>query len=113
MLIYLPAILGVVLATLVPQAAWAEAAGGAVLYQRHCSVCHGDKGTTAIWAKSGLRPQPRDFTTAEARKELTQQRMIASVTNGRPGTAMQPHKDLLSKKQIQDYVVLYCENLAK
>lgn len=79
-------------------------AEGEKIYSKHCSVCHGDKGTTAIWAKSGLRPQPRDFTTAEARKELTQQRMIASVTNGRPGTAMQPHKDLLSKKQIEQVV---------
>jgi mono/diheme cytochrome c family protein len=79
-------------------------AEGEKIYSKHCSVCHGDKGTTAVWAKSGLRPQPRDFTTAEARKDLTRQRMIASVTNGRPGTAMQPHKGILSKKQIEQVV---------
>ena len=79
-------------------------AAGEKIYSKHCSVCHGDKGTTAIWARSGLRPMPRDFTTAEARKELTKERMIVSVTNGRPGTAMQPHKDKLSKKEIEQVV---------
>lgn len=79
-------------------------AAGEKIYSKHCSVCHGDKGTTAIWARSGLRPMPRDFTTAQARKELSKERMIASVTNGRPGTAMQPHKDKLSKKEIEQVV---------
>ncbi|WP_455376737.1 c-type cytochrome [Kaarinaea lacus] len=79
-------------------------AEGEKIYSKHCSVCHGDKGTTAIWARSGLQPMPRDFTTAEARTELTKDRMIASVTNGRPGTAMMPHKDKLSKKEIEQVV---------
>lgn len=79
-------------------------AEGEKIYSKHCSVCHGDKGKTAVWAKSGLSPQPRDFTTAEARKELSKDRMIVSVTNGRPGTAMMPHKDKLSTKEIEQVV---------
>ncbi len=77
---------------------------GEKIYAKHCSVCHGDKGTTAIWARSGLNPQPRDFTTAQAREELTRERMILSVANGRPGTAMMPHKDKLSEKEIEQVV---------
>jgi len=79
-------------------------AEGEQIYAKHCSVCHGDQGTTAIWARSGLNPQPRNFTTAEARQELTRERMISSVTNGRPGTAMMPHKEKLSGKQIEQVV---------
>jgi mono/diheme cytochrome c family protein len=82
----------------------AKRVGGEKIYSKHCSVCHGDKGTTAIWARSGLNPQPRDFTTAEARNELTRERMIASVTNGRPGTAMMPHKGKLSVQEIEQVV---------
>jgi mono/diheme cytochrome c family protein len=80
---------------------------GEKIYSKYCSVCHGDKGNTAVWAKSGLNPQPRDFTTAQARKDLTRERMITSVTDGRPGTAMMPHKDKLSAKeigQVVDYI---------
>ncbi|WP_455208929.1 c-type cytochrome [Kaarinaea lacus] len=78
--------------------------GGEKIYSKHCSVCHGDKGTTAIWARSGLNPQPRDFTTAKAREELSRERMITSVVNGRPGTAMMPHKDKLSAQEIEQVV---------
>ncbi|WP_455201088.1 c-type cytochrome [Kaarinaea lacus] len=82
----------------------AKHVGGEKIYSKHCSVCHGDKGTTAVWARSGLNPQPRDFTTAEARKDLTRERMILSVANGRPGTAMMPHKDKLSSQEIEQVV---------
>jgi len=82
----------------------AQQVAGEKIYAKNCSVCHGDKGTTAFWARSGLNPQPRDFTTAKAREELTRERMISSVTNGRPGTAMMPHKDKLSSKEIEQVV---------
>ena len=77
---------------------------GEKIYSKNCSVCHGDKGTGALWAQSGLNPKPRDFTTSAARTELNRERMISSVTNGRPGTAMMPHKDKLSGKEIQQVV---------
>lgn len=83
---------------------FAKHAAGEKIYAKNCSVCHGDKGTTAIWARGGLNPQPRDFTTAKARQELTRERMINSVTNGRPGTAMMPHKERLSAKEITQVV---------
>jgi mono/diheme cytochrome c family protein len=82
----------------------AKHSAGQKIYAKNCSVCHGDNGQTAFWAKSGLNPQPRNFTTAKARKELTRERMIHSVTNGRPGTAMMPHKKRLTSKQIEQVV---------
>ena len=85
----------------------AKHVGGEEIYSKHCAVCHGDKGTSAVWARSGLNPQPRDFTTAQARQELTRERMLVSVANGRPGTAMMPHKDKLTAnemEQVVDYI---------
>jgi mono/diheme cytochrome c family protein len=76
----------------------------AALYLKNCSICHGDKGDANTRAQSGLFPKPRDFTTAEAAIELTRERMIDSVTNGRPGTAMVAHKKRLSEQQIADLV---------
>ena len=74
---------------------------GADLFKRNCASCHGDDGNTAIWARSGLNPAPRDFTTAQAASELTRERMIHSVTNGRPGTAMMSFTRKLSAEEIQ------------
>jgi hypothetical protein len=55
------------------------------IYQESCSVCHGDDGRGAVWGQASLSVPPRNFRTAESREELTRERMIASVTAGRPG----------------------------
>ena len=77
---------------------------GEAVYTQNCSVCHGDKGNTAYWARNGLKPPPRDFTGEEAKSILTRQRMITSVTHGRPGTGMQPFKSRLSAQEIEAVV---------
>lgn len=77
---------------------------GEKIYRKNCAVCHGDKGNTAYWAKNGLNPPPRDFTGPKAQAELTRDRMIHSITNGRPGTGMMPFKTRLSKEQIAEVV---------
>jgi mono/diheme cytochrome c family protein len=100
-----------------PQVAAATSVGGATpprraglgesVYKKHCSVCHGDNGNTAMWAQSGLNPPPRNFTSVAAKTELTRERMIQSVSQGRPGTAMQPFAKRLARKEIEavvDYV---------
>jgi mono/diheme cytochrome c family protein len=80
---------------------------GEEIYGRFCSVCHGDKGNTAVWARSGLNPPPRNFTSVQAKSELTRERMIQSVTNGRPGTGMMPFTSKLNTREIEavvDYI---------
>ena len=69
------------------------------LYHDYCSVCHGDAGDGRSHA-TGLVPPPRDFTSPSAAAELTRERMIASVSEGRPGTAMAPWKSQLEPGQI-------------
>lgn len=85
----------------------AEANPGQQLYKRHCAPCHGDQGSGANWTKNSLNPAPRDFTAPAARAELSRERMITSVTYGRPGTAMMPFGSRLSERevaQVVDYI---------
>ena len=80
---------------------------GAYIFHNYCSVCHGDKGDGQSRAREGLDPPPRNYTTPEAAIELTRERMINSVTHGRPGTAMIAWGSELSGPEIEgvvDYV---------
>ena len=81
-----------------------NASGGKAIYIKHCSACHGDNGNTAVWAKNGLNPPPRNFTSKASRDELSLERMISSVTHGRPGTAMMSFKSRLSEAEIETVV---------
>ena len=77
------------------------------IYRESCSVCHGDDGKGARWGQASLSVKPRDFTTEASWAELTRDRMIVSVTNGRPGTPMPGFASQLSPEQIEgivDYV---------
>lgn len=79
------------------QAASSKEDRGAQLYADNCSVCHGDKGAGSIWASSTLIPPPRDFSSAA----LSRDRMIASVSFGRPGTSMPAFGSQLSAEDIE------------
>lgn len=85
-------------------AAWSPAgrAGtdAAALYHNYCSVCHGDKGDGRSRATGALSTPPRDFTSAESRRELTRERIALAITHGRPGTAMVAWKSQLSDTDI-------------
>lgn len=77
---------------------------GKTIFHNYCSVCHGDKGDGQSRARNGLNPPPRNYTTPEAAIELTRERMIKSVTQGRPGTAMIPWVTELSGPEIEGVV---------
>lgn len=77
-----------------------EYQAGKKVFSDNCSVCHGDVGQGAIWTASGLFPKPANFTDEKKIAELTRSRMIFSVTNGRPETAMVSWSTRLSKDQI-------------
>ncbi|MDO8991397.1 MAG: c-type cytochrome [Sideroxyarcus sp.] len=91
--------LGLVCATADANAA--DAGRGSAIYAKSCSVCHGDRGDGNSWAKGQMRPPPRDFTSAQAKAELTRERIIASITHGRPGTAMSAFGSQLGKQDIE------------
>lgn len=78
---------------------------GRTVFAQNCMVCHGDHGQGAP-SSLGLIP-PRDFTTPQARTELTRERMLNSVTNGRPNTAMAGFAGRLPASDIEaavDYI---------
>jgi len=84
------------------------ASEGSRIYADYCSVCHGDTGKGAVWATTGLKPRPVDFTTEQTQTKLDRPRMIKSVAYGRAETAMTGWKNRLTDEQIEivvDYVI--------
>ncbi len=77
---------------------------GKRIYQERCKVCHGIKGDGKSFAANALNPQPKNFISAQSKKQLNLKRMLASATNGRPKTAMMPWKDILTAEEIRAVV---------
>lgn len=79
---------------------------GKTVYAHNCVVCHGERGQGSTHPVGGPVP-PRDLASPQARAELSRDRMIASVTDGRPGTAMAAFSDRLPAQDVEavvDYV---------
>lgn len=79
---------------------------GQRVYALNCAVCHGEKGSGAMWTRSALNPPPRDFSKSDP-QELTRERMLNSVSHGRPDTAMMPFSSRLAPHEIAaavDYI---------
>jgi len=70
------------------------------IYDETCSVCHGDDGGGAVWGQTSLSVPPRNFRSEQSRRQLSRERMIASVTYGRPNTPMPGFGTQLSPAEI-------------
>jgi len=79
-------------------------AQGKKIFEENCRVCHGDRGNGATWTNTVLDPPPRNFTSPQSRRVLTRERMLASVTYGREGTAMMSFAKRLSSEEVEDVV---------
>lgn len=80
---------------------------GKKIFAENCSVCHGDQGKGAAWGQDSLNPPPRNFTTTESAEILNRERIVLSITHGRPGTAMSAYGGRLSRIEINalaDYI---------
>ncbi|WP_426417159.1 c-type cytochrome [Aestuariirhabdus sp. LZHN29] len=71
------------------------------IYQNYCSVCHGEKGNGQSRATGGLAVPPRDFTSLASAQELSRERMIFSVSYGRPNTPMTSWINRLGQERIE------------
>jgi len=90
-------------------AAAAPGKNGLAVYNRHCYFCHGYSGDARTVASSMLTPPPRDFTTGP----LGRERMLEALRDGRPGTAMQPFRDVLSDTEMAAVVDFIRDNLQR
>ena len=77
---------------------------GRDIFYKYCKACHGDRGDGKTFAANVLNPPPKNFTTNASKKELTEQRMIRSITQGRKNTAMMPWQSRLTKEEIRAVV---------
>ena len=84
---------------------------GKKIYLERCQVCHGEKGNVNTFAASVLNPPPRNFTLEKSKRDLSKARMINSVNEGRPGSAMMPWKNILTQKEIRSVVNYIRKNL--
>jgi mono/diheme cytochrome c family protein len=90
--------------TFMPASTASDNSRGRTVFSKNCSVCHGEKGDGRSRAQGSLNPPPRDFTAPGVKAELTQERMITSVTFGRADTAMAGFKTQLSPEDINAVV---------
>jgi len=86
---------------------------GRDIFYKHCKACHGDKGDGKTFAANVLNPPPKNFTAEKSKEELTEERMIESVTKGRKGTAMMPWQSNLTQKEIRAVVHYIRKELMK
>ena len=84
---------------------------GRDIFFKHCRACHGDKGDGKTFAANVLNPPPKNFTSENSKQELTEDRMIQSVTEGRKDTAMMPWKSRLTQQEIHAVVLYIRKNL--
>lgn len=72
---------------------------GRKIYNFRCYYCHGYSGNARTLSSRFLTPPPGDFTRMQAHSP-GRESMIASVRNGRPGTAMAGFENILNAQDI-------------
>lgn len=73
---------------------------GRAIYNFRCYFCHGYSGDAKTLAATYLSPAPVDFTKALPER-LTEQSIVATLTQGRPETAMKSFQNVLSETEIR------------
>ena len=74
---------------------------GKETYKTYCVGCHGMKGKGDGPAGKMLTPPPADFTSKKTSGKADE-KLLATIGNGRPKTAMPPWKGTLSEQQMRD-----------
>jgi len=77
----------------------AQLEAGRKIYNFRCYFCHGYSGNAKTVAATFLAPPPLDFTHAKPGR-LTQQHIISTLKNGKPGTAMQSFSNVLNADEM-------------
>lgn len=73
---------------------------GRAIYNFRCYFCHGYSGDGQTLAATYLTPRPSNFKQAAA-DHLTSARVMTTLREGKPGTAMKPFTGILSDQEMQ------------
>ena len=82
---------------------------GKNLYQTNCLTCHGASGKGNGPLGPALIPPASDLTVT---KQKTDEELMATIQNGRAGTAMSPWNNILSQQELQN-VLAYVRSLSQ
>ncbi len=100
-----------------PVAAKDPAVEAEEIFKARCVTCHGEKGKGDGPGSAALNPKPRDYTSAEWQKSVTDDHIKQIIVGG--GTAvglsplMPPNPDLTDKPEVVEALVAVVRNLAK
>ncbi|HEX5802391.1 MAG TPA: c-type cytochrome [Azospira sp.] len=92
------ALAAAVLLAAVPALVAASEAGRAV-YNFRCYFCHGYSGDGRTLAATYLDPKPTNFTQADPAR-VTRELVLATLRDGRPGTAMKSFAGVISEQEM-------------
>lgn len=98
------------------QALTYQGSNGQMLYEHYCAVCHGTGGAGDGFNAYNLRPvQPRNFTDAEAMKQLSDQDLFTAISRGGRAMGRSPLMpawgSTLNERQVR-YLVRYLRTLS-
>ena len=87
------------------------------IFQTRCVTCHGATGKGDGPGSAALNPKPRDYTSADWQKSVTDDHIKKIILEGGPAVGlsalMPPNPDLKSKPEVVDALVLVVRNLGK
>lgn len=84
-----------------------QVARGRSVYGHYCATCHGESGKGPLVTDARMTTPP-DLSSPKAKSELNRERLIASITHGKPGTAMEGFNKKLAAQDIDavaDYLL--------
>lgn len=88
-----------------PPATEVSLATGDAVFKVRCEMCHGPSGMGDGPAGQALNPRPRNFHDKAYMTTLTDAVVESTILNGKPGTAMPPHKGLVNQVELQSLVL--------
>lgn len=79
------------------------------IFKARCSVCHGESGTGNGPGAAALNPKPRNYTSAEWQKSVTDEEIAKIIVQGGAAVGksagMPNNPDLASKPEVVDALV--------
>src|SRR3990172_7403987 len=105
---WVPAVAATIAAAPTP----AQLEAGRKIYNFRCYFCHGYSGDAQTVAASLLSPPPADFTRADASR-FTAEYIVTVLQKGKPGTAMQTFRNILSKTEMQQVAAFVVDEFVR